>query len=106
MKFVKFKNRKRESIFAITKEDDKIISYENNEISGCFWKQDVDYQQADTIEELCDEFVAVGILTEQPYIVKLPKAYCKNMNVYGAIWTDKGLIYVAKMNKSGELELL
>lgn len=26
--------------------------------------------------------------------------------VYGAIWTDKGLIYVAKMNTKGELELL
>lgn len=26
--------------------------------------------------------------------------------VYGAIWTDKGLIYVAKMNEKGELELL
>ena len=25
---------------------------------------------------------------------------------YGAIWTDKGLIYVAKMNGKGELELL
>ena len=24
----------------------------------------------------------------------------------GAIWTDKGLIYVAKMNDKGELELL
>jgi hypothetical protein len=27
-------------------------------------------------------------------------------NLYGAIWTSKGLIYVAKMNKEGELELL
>jgi hypothetical protein len=26
--------------------------------------------------------------------------------LYGAIWTDKGLIYVAKMNEKGELELL
>ena len=26
--------------------------------------------------------------------------------IYGAIWTDKGLIYVAKMNDKGELELL
>ena len=26
--------------------------------------------------------------------------------IYGAIWTDKGLIYVAKMNEEGELELL
>lgn len=26
--------------------------------------------------------------------------------VYGAIWTEKGLIYIAKMNEKGELELL
>lgn len=28
------------------------------------------------------------------------------VDVYGAIWTDKGLIYIAKMNDKGELELL
>ena len=27
-------------------------------------------------------------------------------NVYGAIWTDKGLVYVIKMNEKGEFELL
>jgi hypothetical protein len=26
--------------------------------------------------------------------------------IYGAVWTDEGLIYVAQMNKKGELELL
>ena len=26
--------------------------------------------------------------------------------IYGAIWTDKGLIFVAKMNSEGVLELL
>ncbi len=26
--------------------------------------------------------------------------------IYGAIWTEKGLTYVAKMNDEGELELL
>ena len=25
---------------------------------------------------------------------------------YGAIWTDKGLIYVARMNEEGKFELL
>ena len=28
------------------------------------------------------------------------------LGVYGAIWTSKGLIYVAKMNDKGELELI
>ena len=30
----------------------------------------------------------------------------QDFNVYGAIWTNKGLIYVAKMNKDGGYELL
>ena len=29
-----------------------------------------------------------------------------NIEIYGAIWTDKGLIYVAKMNDKGELCLI
>lgn len=33
-------------------------------------------------------------------------ALATQKEVYGAIWTDKGLIYVAKMNDKGELELL
>ena len=66
--------------------------------------------QADTIEELCDEFVD----EEQYYIIKnknlikdIPnKSELKNHKIYGAIWTSKGLIYVAKLNDKGELELI
>lgn len=72
---------------------------------------------ADTIEELCDEFVIENCnYTYKPFI--FPK-YCstnplleiythfdRDTICYGAIWTDKGLIYVAKMNEKGELELL
>lgn len=64
-------------------------------------------KQANTIEELCDEFVLVSSITSQCFITKYPKAYITNgFNIYGAIWTEKGLIYVAKMNDKGELELL
>ena len=69
-------------------------------------------KQADTIKELVDMFV-----------IKNPKNGCldivsslgvinvqlfneSGLVVYGAIWTDKGLIYVAKMNEKGELELI
>ena len=74
------------------------------------------YKVADTIEELCDIYVSVyenpldndffWAHTYTPMEVKnfynryIPK------EVYGAIWTDKGLIYVAKMNPKGNLELL
>ena len=62
----------------------------------------------DTIEELCDEFV----LCEDNHYCVIGDVEAKEMattnygTIYGAIWTDKGLIYVAKMNDKGELELL
>lgn len=77
-------------------------------------------KQADTIEELIDEYVVDNCLIEiferdgeLAYTdINNYETFCrfgtfhKLQDVYGAIWTDKGLIYVAKMNKEGELELL
>lgn len=76
-------------------------------------------KQADTIEELCDEFVLKAIFdgnaeyqnNKKLYLLKLSKiAYDSERKyltkIYGATWTDIGLIYVAKMNEEGELELL
>ena len=73
-------------------------------------------RKADTIEELCDEFVMVGDSGEKVHkksLIELElnwKDYILESNesyeIYGAIRTDKGLIYVAKMNDKGELELL
>jgi len=83
----------------------------------------------DTIEELCDEFIGIldsgngshiwyddeylGITEwetpEELSVLKFKYAKANlslNEILYGAIWTDKGLIYVAKMNDKGELELL
>ena len=70
------------------------------------------YKQADTIEELCDWFV----LKEDNKIRVLYDSLDNAINcegndilryeIIGAIETDKGLIYVAKMNEKGELELL
>ena len=64
-------------------------------------------RQADTIEELCDEFVVD--LNGKKIISALTFERSLDYGgdeIYGAIWTDKGLIYVAKMNDKGELELL
>ena len=70
---------------------------------------------ADTIEELCDEFVwanyGSGYLYKSFSRVKYayyhePLSMDGKGDIYGAIWTGKGLIYVAKMNEKGELELL
>ena len=68
-------------------------------------------KQADTIEELCDRFVVINKLTREVMNIVSFLTYatlwssCK-YNIYGAIWTDKGLIYVAKMNDKGDLELI
>ena len=71
--------------------------------------------EGNTIEELCDEFV---FLSEKNTYIDMTHRFCdipfmirdyddiKNPNIYGAIWTDTGLKYVAKMNEKGELELL
>ena len=100
---------------------DKIYKYdENNE------KDYLNYcssATADTIEELCDEFVIytpnmysnMKVYLRYEFESKLDSAIQDYKNyqdineevyLYGAIWTDKGLIYVAKLNEKGELELL
>ena len=71
--------------------------------------------EADTIEELCDMTIVVD--DERPNnIFELAYGIDKEIInkykdidgviVYTAIWTDKGLIYVAKLNEKGELELI
>lgn len=64
--------------------------------------------KSDTIEELCDCFVEVGL--GNPMVVTweyvLNDEDRRNFDVYGAISTAKGIIYVAKLNDEGQLELL
>ena len=75
--------------------------------------------QADTIEKLCDEFVVLeygiesGVLYSRTQHTTLEEAIGSqtakhkcSYEIYGAIWTDKGLIYKAKINEKGDLELL
>ena len=72
-------------------------------------------KEADTPKELCDCFVVVfedkqGIVYDDFEWAKI-KAN-ENLNagiktiVYGAIWTDKGPIYVTQMNDKGDLKLI
>ena len=70
--------------------------------------------RADTIQKLCDEIVEIidgkaQVVYADISFNDLAIAKIRNKNnaiVYGAIWTDKGLIYVAKMNEDGELCLI
>lgn len=73
------------------------------------------YKVADTIEELCDEFIAynhkASLDVKDVFSIKEELNYAldymeEGYTIYGAVWTDKGLIYVAKMNEKGDLELL
>lgn len=99
-----------------------IISYIENNVWYCYceedgnveWKTDI-LAQANTIEELCDELVAISKNNHKTHFVihryfgsfDIDEWLKNNIyEIYGAIWTDKGLIYVAKMNDKGELELL
>ena len=101
----------------IRTKDGRILDFDKlNEIS----KLSVDMaeypiREAKTIEELCDEF---GVFDkEQPNgkllyykgFENLKKEFIdfekdkEKVFVFGAIWTNKGLIYVAKMNDKGDL---
>ena len=81
-------------------------------------------KQANTIKELCDAFVIVGtnndfyeddvykvykdFIYARHAMVSLEKEshYDRDFAIYGAIWTDKGLQFAARMNSEGVLELL
>ena len=69
-------------------------------------------KQADTIEELCDEFALIDFDNNKYFKKDYTSPYykLKFLNkykaIYGAIWTDKGLIYVAEMIDNGKLELI
>ena len=73
-------------------------------------------KDADTIEELCDCYViidlrknhfVVGSLDQTKELATIwTREGVKEYTIFGAIWTDKGLLYVANMNNNGELELL
>jgi hypothetical protein len=83
---------------------------------NCLSKKEPILKKADTIEELCDEAVVIYERNYNKPFVVVCYGNCKPFltaktcypfaKIYGAIWTDKGLIYVAKMNEKGELELL
>lgn len=108
-------------------KDGRILDFDKlNEIS----KLSIDMakepiREAKTIEELCDDFVGLIKSRSSDFIItkviahslkELKDSLKTEFNgkifeghydiIYGCIWTDKGLIYVAKMNESGDLELI
>ena len=107
MKYIRTKTKIEEIESALNNKElfDYLKQFDN-------YKDDL-IKVADTIEELCDEFVCFGNLDKKQFSIADTFEEAKDFvkfsyydNIYGAIWTDKGLIYVAKMNDKGELELL
>ena len=71
--------------------------------------------KANTIKKLCDDFVVAyeggarlvyGDLEWAKIKAKESLKLGNKSIIYGAIWTEWGLKYVAKMNEKGELELI
>ena len=105
-------------------------------LSEAYWAGNKDeiLAQSENLEELCDEFCYIknGVVSQYLTIsfkYKRDDEFCalrnkltanaiaeiskgiskyelENGELKFAIWTDRGLIYVAKMNENGELELI
>ena len=111
--------RTKDGIYKVesTLRDNGIVKGYNVGEMG-FIRKDQVIKQSENLEELCDEFVVFdkeqpnGKLLYYKGFENLKKEFIdfekdkEKVVVCGAIWTDKGLIYVAKMNDKGELELI
>ena len=72
-------------------------------------------KQSENLLELIDEFVVIrdGTKTKQlvrtdniEYLKEMMKEDKRIVEVKGAVWTEKGLKYVTKLNDKGSLELI
>lgn len=68
--------------------------------------------KSESLEELCDEFIYdygkdKDRFKNDKLALKILKANNNDkVNIYGCIWCEFGLKYIAKLNSKGELELL
>ena len=71
------------------------------------------YKQSDNLAELCDEFVVAFeenndriTYLDLDWAIDKAKRYAGHTTIYGAVWCEWGLKYVAKMDDNGELILI
>lgn len=69
--------------------------------------------ESDNLAELCDEFVVAFeenndriTYLDLDWAIDKAKRYAGHTTIYGAVWCEWGLKYVAKMNNNGELILI
>ena len=113
--------RTKDAIFEVTSKAGNIYCATNQNNEFVLVNGRVVEKEADTIEELCDMCIVWFKDDKYPMFddvnginrYKELKQFGGNIRtnvkydaIYLAIWTDKGLIYVAKINDKGELELL
>ena len=108
MKYIRTKDEKIHEVHIESKRLIYVISNPGDDTYGfmndIYPKTEI-VKEADNIEELLDD--VVYYIPGEGHFFELPAIYNSDtLIVYGAIWTDKGLIYVAKMTDKGELELL
>ena len=126
MRYIKVLAYNEYSVFEVIEEYEKTIKCKlsNCEDGYIILSKNNIIKRSDTIEELCDEFVfnsdISNYVIDKNYVeharATILKIYKENSELdyvkamhpkfYGAIWTSKGLIYVAKMNCEGKLELI
>lgn len=116
MKYIRTKDGR---FFKILSEDEKFLYLETYEDIGVrLWEKGKDdiIKQADSIEDLCDGILVEEIgnetnrfIMETDELKKMSKEEIENhltsWRFYLFIKNDRGLIYIAKMNDEGELEL-
>lgn len=118
--------RTKDGIYEVIKNElGECIKINSANVYGFVMLEDVrlieeNIREAETIPELCDGFyidVCEPIFEKQfifpkkeyykfLYIIEELKKENVKYTAYGFIKTDKGLIYVAKMNEKGELVLI
>ena len=117
MKYIRTKDNRICKIISEAKEDfwknyNIAMLVENNEGKFYLIKEELEGStQAEAIEELCDEAVFFDKDNKPHYKSQEGNVWYLGASIFTdtlrfGIFTNKGLIYVAKMNDKGELELL
>ena len=108
--------RTKDGVYEVEKEECGFYCCKGLEMAIAPYDEEV-IKQSENLEELCDLFIdeetktifhkhngyVINWKTNMVYSLKALSESCRS--VKGAIYTDKGLIYVAKINDKGELEL-
>lgn len=104
------------NIFYYDREKGQYLEWDDNggRSMDTIYKTEI-LNKSESLDELCDEFVEKcndNPKITNPFVIPMwDKEFIKETlkrgnTIYGAIYTDKGLIYIAKMNQKGDLELL